>query len=327
MMDRSTLGATGLIVSRLGMGCVKLGAASSGLSQRSSVRLVHGAVDAGIALFDTADAYGAGASEALLGAALRGRDDVVVATKVGYAFRERTRLERSARRVIGALHAARPRPATPAAHADAGGGYAARDFSADYVRTAVIASLRRLRRDRIDLLQLHAPPPPTDELVDVLRALVDDGLVVAFGIGCEDLGAADAWADVPGLGGAQLPFGVLDPQAADRAVPHLRAAGAGILLRGVLGGGLLARYVRGQDVGLEPDRRARVERLAALGSDVGADLLQLAVWYGLGAVDSDAILLGITSDEQLVRNVRMVTSTPPAGIVEQMRSIVAGGRG
>ena len=74
---------------RLGFGCVRLGSASGDSSWRSDVQLVRAAVDAGVTLFDTADAYGHGASERILGKALRARrEDVQIATKVGYRFAE-----------------------------------------------------------------------------------------------------------------------------------------------------------------------------------------------------------------------------------------------
>ena len=84
---------------RVGLGCVNLGS-STGTSERAGVRLVHAALDAGITLFDTADAYGAGASERVLGRALRGRrEGVEIATKGGYCFEQRSMLEQRVRRL------------------------------------------------------------------------------------------------------------------------------------------------------------------------------------------------------------------------------------
>src|SRR4051812_9318058 len=84
-------GPHGATAVRLGFGCVNLGSAGGGRSVRSDVRLVREALDLGVRTFDTADAYGKGTSERILGRALRGRrDDAFVATKGGYLFRERT---------------------------------------------------------------------------------------------------------------------------------------------------------------------------------------------------------------------------------------------
>src|SRR3979411_747426 len=82
--------------SPFGLGCVNLGSVGG----REGVSLAHHALDMGVRFFDTADAYGAGASERVIGAALwRRRDQAFVATKAGYVFRERTSPEHAARRL------------------------------------------------------------------------------------------------------------------------------------------------------------------------------------------------------------------------------------
>lgn len=327
-MEQRPLGRSGLDVPRLGMGCAKLGSASAGHGRRSATRLVAEAYDAGVRLFDTADAYGAGASESILGEALAGRPGVVIATKVGYRFRERSSTERALRSVArGAVSAARgllaSRGGDALLAASAGGAYAQQDFSPTYVRMAVLHSLRRLRVDRIDLLQFHGPPPPeSSALPEIVDDLLADGLVRAFGVGCERLESAAAWVDVPGLASIQLPFGVLDPQAAAVILPRAEELGVGVLLRGVLGGGVLARFVRGEATGLDPHRQRRVERLAALGRDHGVDVLQLGLWYGLHAVPAAAILLGMTSPAQLAANVSMLRAQPDDGVIDEIRAIV-----
>src|SRR5579859_5922908 len=123
--------------SPFGLGCVNLGS----MRGRSGFRLVHQALDLGVRFFDTADAYGAGASERVIGAALRGRrDQAFVATKAGYVFRERTAPEHAARRLAGPMirrvgRWTRQRSATsPPAGSP---GYASQDFSARHLRTAL----------------------------------------------------------------------------------------------------------------------------------------------------------------------------------------------
>ncbi|MFT3876684.1 MAG: aldo/keto reductase [Propioniciclava sp.] len=153
-MEQRRIGTSDLLVSVIGMGCnnfSRVGSATE--SYEGSEKVIHAAVDAGITFFDGADIYGVpqGRSEEFLGRALEGRrDQVVLATKFGHSRSE----------VSGG--------------ADWGpfGG-------ATYVRNAVEGSLRRLRTDRIDLLQMHEPDPgtPIAETLGVLTELVQAGKV------------------------------------------------------------------------------------------------------------------------------------------------------
>jgi aryl-alcohol dehydrogenase-like predicted oxidoreductase len=308
------------------MGCVKLGSGALA-DRRVAIRLVHQAYDAGVRLFDTADAYAAGASESVLGEALAGRDDAVVATKVGYLFRERSSLEQALRAAVLPIRSrlqsrARPRRSEPAQE-QRSRGYAAHDFSPDHVRAAVDASRRRLRRDRLDLVQLHGPPPPEQcPAVEVLDELVGRGSIQSIGVGCERLESAVAWSGVEAIGALQVPFGVLDPQAAN-VLPALRERGLGTIVRGALGGGVLGLHARRAPTGLDPVRSRRVERLEALAREHGVDLLQIAMWYALHAAPNDAVLIGMSSPDQVDAAVRMATApVPDAAVVAHVVAIV-----
>ena len=171
-----TLGRSGIEVSALGMGCWAIGGPWAEGTQPlgwgvvdddESVRAVRHALDLGVTFFDTADTYGAGHSERVLGRALAGRrDEAVVATKWGYTFDERAR--------------------------QATGG----DASPAYLRRAVTDSLRRLDTDRIDLYQLHLgdlPVPRAEALVGALEDLVADGLIRAYGWSTDRADRAAAW--------------------------------------------------------------------------------------------------------------------------------------
>ena len=139
-MRYRALGSSGLTVSVVGLGCNAFG---SRIDEQQTRAVVDAAIDRGITLFDTADTYGLGASEELLGKALGPRrDDVVVATKFGMDMQGHNGPEWEAR------------------------------SSRRYVRRAVEASLRRLGTDHIDLYQVHRPDPSTD-IDDTLSALSD----------------------------------------------------------------------------------------------------------------------------------------------------------
>ena len=174
------LGRSGLEISALGLGCWAIGGPFSmfgkpdgwgDVDDAESTRAVRRAVDLGITFFDTADAYGTGHSERVLGAALAPvRDQVVIATKFGFTHDE------SRRALLGT------------------------DSSPDYARRACDASLRRLGTDHIDLYQLHIGELPEHEglaLRDTLEDLVAAGKIRSYGWSTDDVAHAKLFADGP----------------------------------------------------------------------------------------------------------------------------------
>src|SRR5262249_8904875 len=148
IMELRNLGRSGLRVSLVGLGCNNFGWR---IDLDASRAVIHKALDLGINLFDTADMYGDGASEEMLGRGLGGRrKDVIVATKFAAAF-----------------------------SGVSGGPFGSRS----YIMSAVEASLRRLRTDWIDLYQYHWPDPrtPMDETLRALDDLVRQGKVRYLG--------------------------------------------------------------------------------------------------------------------------------------------------
>ncbi|GAA3523143.1 aldo/keto reductase [Streptomyces osmaniensis] len=172
------MGRTGIEVSALGFGCWAIGAewqSADGqplgwgkVDDEESVRAVRRALDLGVTFFDTADTYGAGHSERVLGRALgKRRADVVVATKWGNVFDEETRT------LTGA------------------------DDTPEYARRALTASLRRLDTDHIDLYQLHlsdADPARAAELRDLCEEFVREGLIRAYAWSTDDPARAAVFA-------------------------------------------------------------------------------------------------------------------------------------
>ncbi len=294
---------------RIGFGCVKLGSGSSGHSLRDDVRLVRAAVEQGVTLFDTADAYGSGASELVLGKALAGRrDGITIATKGGYRFRPRTLAEQSARRLVAgaARRVRRPVEGT----GEGGGAYAEQDFSRAGVRAAVEASLRRLRTDHIDVYQLHGPHEVLPLLLASLGDLVRTGKVGRFGVGAESVGEAAAWLAVDDVEVVQLPFGLLDPEAASDVFPGAAGRGVEIWARGVLGGGLLGEAMRGSPTIASDPKWPLIERLQALAAEHGIGLDRLAVGYAQSFPELAAMLVGISTPDHLRRALDLATAGP-----------------
>jgi aryl-alcohol dehydrogenase-like predicted oxidoreductase len=173
------LGRSGIEVSALGMGTWALGGTMNGsdgqpygwgtADDAESTRAIRRALDLGVTLFDTADAYGVGHAEELLGSALAPvRDRVVIATKWGNRIGS------------GTLDGV--------------------DGSPAFVRTALAASLRRLGTDHVDVYQLHIgdlPPAQAEDLVDVLEALVDEGLIRWYGWSTDDVARAAVFEKGP----------------------------------------------------------------------------------------------------------------------------------
>ncbi|GAA1561291.1 aldo/keto reductase [Kribbella hippodromi] len=176
-MDMRRLGRAGIEVSPAGFGCWAIGGpfqTPAGeplgwgeVDDGESVRAIHRAIELGITFFDTADVYGAGHSERVLGRALAGRrDQVVIATKWGNTFDESTRT----------MH-----------H---------QDSTPEYVHKAVRASLDRLGTEYIDLYQLHFDT--TDEIALALRdaceELVRDGLIRGYAWSTDTVRSAELFA-------------------------------------------------------------------------------------------------------------------------------------
>lgn len=309
-MRYRTLGTSGLTVSVVGLGCNAFG---TRVDAAGVTAIVDAAVEAGVTFFDTADIYGFGASEELLGAALEGRrDDVVVATKFGMDMEGRN----------GPDHGARA--------------------SRRYVRRAVEASLRRLRTDHIDLYQLHQPDlvTPVEETLSALDELVREGKVRY--VGCSNFAAWEVteahWvARTRGLQpfvSAQNEYSLYNRVAEDELVPACQAAGVGLVPYFPLAYGLLTgKYSPGSaPAGTRlsaPGQRHRLDgadfgRVAALQeyADVrGVDLLSVAVG-GLAAQPAvGSIIAGVSRPAQVAANVRAAEWVPSAGDLQALAEV------
>ena len=293
-------------VARIGFGCVKLGGAQTRVGDQRLVRLVREAIDLGVVFFDTADAYGSGRSEAILGSALgASRSDVVLATKGGYLFDE-ARVNGFGAWIVGPVSAAwnRLRP----------GGtrqYQAQDFSPQYLRHAVDASLRRLRTDHIDIYQLHAPREMCGEATfAALEDLVRVGKIGQIGVGFESIEGADRWLDVEVVTRVQVPFGILDPQARTSLLPEAASRGVDVMVRGVLASGLLDADE--SDIGEHLDRPkfTLLERLRVIARDGGLAMHDLALRWVLAQSLAGTVLVGINSSAHLHAVVKAASAPP-----------------
>jgi aryl-alcohol dehydrogenase-like predicted oxidoreductase len=304
--DHRPLGTSGLLVSRVGLGCNAFGARVDRDQTRAVVRA---AIDAGVTLFDTADVYGSepGAGETVLGEVLAElpadvRADLVLATKFGMDMRGAN----------GADHGVRG--------------------SRRYVRRAVEASLRRLRTDHLDLYQLHEPDPvtPIEETLAALHDLVSEGKVRYLGssnFSGWQVVDADWVAHTAGTTpfvSAQNKYSLYDRSAEEDLVPACEHVGVGLLPYFPLAYGLLTgKYRRGepapegsrlsiQTQRLDTADFDRIERFAAYAQERGLSMLQVAVG-GLAAQPAVAsVIAGASRPEQVVANVEAGRWEPTA---------------
>jgi aryl-alcohol dehydrogenase-like predicted oxidoreductase len=191
-MER-TLGRSGLTVSAMGLGCWAIGGEFwwegkydgwGDVDDDESIRAIRRAIELGVRFFDTADVYGTGHSEEVLGRALQGRrEQVVLSTKFGYTFDPTTKQSSGT------------------------------NTAAEYIVDACEASLRRLGTDYIDLYFLHVwslPADEADEVAQVLEALRADGLIRAYGWSTDDVDRARVFAARPGCAAIQHDLNVFD---------------------------------------------------------------------------------------------------------------------
>ncbi len=209
-MQYRRLGKTGWQVSTISMGCWGIGGQWGPVEEAEAIRTIHAAIDLGVNLFDTADSYGLGVSEELVGRALRGRrDGVYVATKVG----------NFARRVGAPLSYTTPH----------------------HVYLCCDASLGRLKLDTIDLYQCHIGDLQDPSVfLEAFERLVERGKIRAYGISTNTPAVAEAFDRAGGCAAVQLNYSLLNQSAAGDLLPWCAANDIGTLIRGPIAQGVLA---------------------------------------------------------------------------------------
>ncbi|MQA82103.1 MAG: aldo/keto reductase [Streptosporangiales bacterium] len=297
-MTYGRIGDSGLVASTVGLGCNAFGAR---IDRDRTFAVLSAALDAGITFFDTADIYGQGASEELVGEGLRAhRDEIVLATKFGKEM-----------------------------HGTNGPDFGARG-SRRYVRAAVEASLRRLGTDRIDLYQMHEPDPvtPIEETLDTLGDLVREGKVRY--VGASQFAAwelADAvWTSRtrggPRMISTQENYNLLERDVELELAPACERFGVGLIPYFPLGNGLLTgKYERGRPApeGTKLAQRPavlagadfdRIDTLRTFAEERGVSLLTVAI-AGLAAQPAVAtVIAGATKPEQVTANAAAVEWEP-----------------
>jgi aryl-alcohol dehydrogenase-like predicted oxidoreductase len=300
-MQYTQLGSSGLTVSRMALGTMTFGQYSfagfqANVDQATADRIVGLALDAGVNVFDSAEGYGGGQSEEVLGAALRranARERAVIATKVStFAVdsEDPDLLRLSYRHVVGNAEAA----------------------------------LRRLGTDWIDLYQLHAPDfvTPWEETLRALDDLLSRGLVRYVGWSnfpawhaARGQGIQELRAYAPFVSG-QIYYSVVGREAEHEVLPYCRAAGLGTLIWSPLAGGFLTGKYTREDPSGEGGRRAAfsvppidlecgydaIDRMREIADSRGVPVAHVGYAWLLAKPDVSSVIVGGSRPEQVAAN-------------------------
>lgn len=209
-MLQSALGRTGREVSAIGLGTWQLGADWGEVSEADATAVLAAAADAGVTLFDTADVYGDGRSESIIGSFLAARPGhgITVATKMG-----------------------RRLPQEPA------------NYTPEHFREWTARSRKNLRVETLDLVQLHCPPTAvieSDATYAALDELVAEGVIAAYGVSVETCDQALAAIARPGVTNVQIIINPFRLKPLEEVLPAAAAAQVAIFARVPLASGLLS---------------------------------------------------------------------------------------
>ena len=316
-MQYRTLGRTGVQVSTLALGAMNFGRLGS-TTQEDATAIVDAALEAGINVVDTADRYGQGESEEIVGRALKGRrEDVVLATKGWSPMGEDRNRQGASRR---------------------------------WLTTALEDSLRRLDVDHVDLYQVHRWDPATsdEETLSVLTDLQRAGKMRYFGSSTYPayrIVQAQWAAREHHLGRfvtEQPPYSILQRGIERDVLPVAEQYGLGVLVWSPLSGGWLSGAVRaGREVTTHrsrilpqrfdpevPANRARadaVERLATVAEEAGLTLIQLALGFVTAHPGVTAAIVGPRTVEHLTAQLAAADTVLSADVLDAIDAIVAPG--
>lgn len=275
---------------RIGLGCMPLSGIYGPIARDEAIKIIHGALDLGITHFDTAELYGPYLNEELLADALGAhRTRVEIASKFGYRLRDG--------KIVGL------------------------DSSPGSIRLAVDGSLRRLRRDHLDVLYQHRPDPavPIEEVVGTMSDLVRQGKVSSLGLSATDTHTLRRASAVHPISFVQNEFSLIQRAAETTLLPDLLGTSTEFVCYSPLGRGMLARPLlpnaqrapsdyRSKDARYQAERLAElVDRLAPLWRISAARSVSpaaIALAWLLAKTPIIHIVPSATSVEQLKANVR-----------------------
>jgi aryl-alcohol dehydrogenase-like predicted oxidoreductase len=317
-MRQALLGNTTLKCSMLGLGTWGIGGANdiSGvpigwkpISNEQAKSTILAAIDAGITFIDSSDFYGRGKAEEIIGDAIpRTTEQVVIATKVGLL-----------------------------PEFEPGTTHLKRDFSSCHLETSLNASLRRLKRDTIDLYQLHGPTRETvrDETWESLERFKAAGKIRYIGVSMKSTHFSkfdfDSFVKNPLISTIQVKYNLLHVEQVD-IIDNSEMGNCAILARSPFGHGFLTgKYSRPEQFSVDDHRRRKFDpRLASQVSEYFREVTSilpeqddscsdLSLRYVVGSPKISMTIVGATSVQQIKQNVRALQKGP---VNERERAIM-----
>ncbi|MHB8059892.1 MAG: aldo/keto reductase [Gaiellaceae bacterium] len=288
-MERRRLGAQGLEVSALGLGCMGMSEFYGASNESEAIATIERALDLGVSLLDTADIYGPFTNEKLVGKAIAARrDEVQLATKFG-----------NERRPDGSWIGINGRP--------------------EYVRAACDASLERLGIETIDLYYQHRVDAsvPIEETVGAMAELVEAGKVRYLGLSEAAPATIRRAHAVHPISALQTEYSLWTRDVENEILPTVRELGIGFVAYSPLGRGFLSAQIRAPEDLAEGDFRARnprfeegnieinlklVDRVAEIAAEKNVTPAQLALAWVLAQGDDVVPIPGTTSSSHLEQN-------------------------
>jgi aryl-alcohol dehydrogenase-like predicted oxidoreductase len=300
-MEKRTLGRTGRGVGVVGLGAWQLGADWGEVDESDALGVLHSAIEGGVTFIDTADVYGDGRSERLVGQVLKEHPELTVASKMG------RRVEQ-----------------TP------------ENYNLDNFKAWNDRSRENLGVDTIDLVQLHCPPTPvysTDAVFDALDTMVDEGRISAYGVSVETCAEALTAIARPNVATVQIILNAFRLKPLDEVLPAAEQAGVGIIARVPLASGLLSgKYDENTTFGADDHRNYNrkgeafdvgetfsgvdfatgleaVKRLIPL-VPAGATMAQFALRWILDQPGVSVVIPGARNPAQVTGNIGAAALTP-----------------
>jgi aryl-alcohol dehydrogenase-like predicted oxidoreductase len=310
---RTTLGMTGLQVSRICFGSWQLGSDWGSFEEEAAIGAIRRGRELGIDFFDTAQGYGWGESERLIGRALANelrtnRDELVIATKGGL------RIDQGLRR----------------------------DSSPEWLRKGVDSSLEALGVEHIDLYQVHWPDPDTPfaETAGALQELVDAGKIRHVGVSNFDVGEMEEFGRTRPVETLQPPYHLFRRDVEEEVLPYCLEHDIGVLVYGPLGHGLLSGAIdentafpendwRGYSELFRGENLARnieaVRRLEEMAGEGGHTVSQLAIAWTLANPAVHVAIVGTRNADHIAEALEATEIELSEGDLARIDEIVAEG--